>query len=148
VPTRTEPEAASAAAETYYEIQDFYARQMQLLDQGYTEEWARTFTENGVFAANVQPEPVRTRSAIAAGAAAASAELSAQGIRRRHWLGMVSARPRPDGTVSAHCYALVIITPRGGKPSIGASTSCDDILIREDGDWKVQVRTVMRDDLA
>src|SRR5260221_5260193 len=99
VPTLTEPEAASTAAETYYEIQDFYARQMQLLDQGYTQEWAQTFTEDGVFAANAQPEPVRTRSAIAAGAAAASAELSAQGIRRRHWLGMVSALPPLDRTV-------------------------------------------------
>jgi 3-phenylpropionate/cinnamic acid dioxygenase small subunit len=148
VALRTESPAISLPAETYYEIQDFYARQMQLLDEGRTEEWASTFTEDGVFDASAAPEPVRSRAAIAAGASAASAGFTAQGIQRRHWLGMISAAPRADGTVSAQCYALVITTPKGGRPAIGASTTCNDILVRESDDWKVQERKVVRDDLS
>jgi 3-phenylpropionate/cinnamic acid dioxygenase small subunit len=148
VSIQTEPRTGPVTASVYCEIQDFYARQMQLLDQGQTQEWAATFTEDGVFSANAQPAPVRTRAAIAVGAAKASADLAAKGVQRRHWLGMVSVRQQRDGVVSAQCYALVIMTPRGGQPTIGASTACNDILVRQGGDWKVRERTVTRDDLT
>jgi hypothetical protein len=147
VSTQTESPAARLA-DTHAEVQDFYARQMRLLDDGLTDEWAATFTEDGVFDASAQPEPVRTRAAIAAGAGQVSAHLASQGLARRHWLGMVTAQPQPDGSIRAQCYALVIMTPKGGQPFIGSSSSCEDILVREDGDWKVQWRKVVRDDLA
>lgn len=141
--------AAPVTAQTYAEITEFYAQQMQLLDSGHTDEWAATFTQDGVFAANAHPEPARTRAVIAAGAAQAAADFAAKGIQRRHWLGMIAASDLPDGTVNARCYALVIVTPKGGKPTIGASTTCDDVLVRDDdGSFKVQLREVFRDDLA
>ena len=59
---------AAAAGELYNQIQLFYAEQMQLLDAGRAEEWARTFTDDGVFATNTGSEPVRGRAAIAAAA--------------------------------------------------------------------------------
>lgn len=134
-------------ADVYYQIQQFYAHQMQLLDRGATQEWANTFTEDGVFAANAQPEPATGRSVIATGAARASADFAAKGIQRRHWLGMVSATARDDGTVQAQAYALVLTTPKGGQAAIGVSTTMDDILVRENGEWKVRRRDVSRDDL-
>lgn len=134
-------------ADVYFQIQQFYAHQMQLLDRGATEEWADTFTEEGVFAANAQPEPVRGRSVIAAGAARAGADFAAKGIQRRHWLGMVSASGREDGTVEARAYALVLTTPKGGQAAIGVSTTMNDILVKENGEWKVRRRDVSRDDL-
>lgn len=139
-------ESPGVTAQTYQQIQSFYARQMRLLDDGRTEEWAGTFTEDGVFTAG--PRSVRTRSAIAAGAAEAAADFAKKRVRRRHWLGMVSASTQPDGTVRAECYALVITTPVGGQPTIGASTTCDDVLVEEDGEWKVRERMVVRDDLV
>ena len=46
------------------EVQQFYARQMHLLDSGEADAWAETFTEDGVFAANAHPEPARGRETI------------------------------------------------------------------------------------
>src|ERR1700742_441498 len=82
----------------YMDIQHFYGRQMRHLDSGHVEEWAATFTENGVFAANAHPEPQRGRAAIEEGARNAAAQLRADGVQRRHWLGMLEVEPRPDGT--------------------------------------------------
>lgn len=132
----------------YLEIQHFYGRQMRHLDSGAVEEWARTFTENGVFAANAHPEPQRGRAAIEAGARKAAEQLAADGIQRRHWLGMLQVDPGPDGSVIARTYALITSTAQGGQVEIRLSCTCDDVLVREDGQLKVRHRQVFRDDLA
>jgi 3-phenylpropionate/cinnamic acid dioxygenase small subunit len=140
--------ALETAPGLYCEIQLFYARQMQLLDAELPEEWAETFAEDGVFAANAHPEPARGRQAIREAAAKASAQRAEQGIRVRHWLGMLDVRPQADGTVHARSYALIINTPRGGTSQVQMSTTCDDVLVRgADGDWLVSTRQVVRDDL-
>ncbi|MEW2237233.1 nuclear transport factor 2 family protein, partial [Streptomyces sp. NPDC024062] len=41
--------ARPGTAGLHGEITHFYARQMQALDDGRTDDWARTFTEDGVF---------------------------------------------------------------------------------------------------
>ncbi|MBW5424961.1 nuclear transport factor 2 family protein [Streptomyces sp. BG9H] len=137
----------TGAAETYHQVQQFYAQQMQLLDSGRVREWAETFTEGGVFAANAHPEPAAGRAAITAAAQQATDAYAAQGIQRRHWLGMVAVEEREAGTVSARCYALVIETPRGGQAVIKASTLCEDLLVREGDALLVRDRRVTRDDL-
>lgn len=129
-------------------LQRFYAEQMQLLDGGATEAWARTFTDDGVFAASGQPAPVRGRHAIAAAARAAREQLDNARVVHRHWLGMLTADPQDDGSVRARCYALVISTPLGGSPAIHRSTICEDELVPADGSWLVRRRVVTRDDLA
>jgi hypothetical protein len=130
------------------EIQHFYARQMQELDAGRSDAWAATFTPEGAFAAPGRPEPVRGREALAAAAAAAAAEHVERGLVRRHWLGMLTVEPRPDGRVHARCYALVFVTPLGGTPALHCSTVCEDVLRQEDsGTWLVEHRRVSRDDL-
>ncbi|GGS05465.1 hypothetical protein GCM10010269_50450 [Streptomyces humidus] len=132
----------------YLEIQHFYGRQMRHLDSGAVEEWARTFTEDGVFTANAHPEPQRGRAAIEAGARKAAAQLAADGVQRRHWLGMLQVDPGPDGSVVARTYALITSTAQGGQAGIQLSCTCDDVLVREDGQLKVRHRRVFRDDLA
>ncbi|MDX2596056.1 nuclear transport factor 2 family protein [Streptomyces sp. WI03-4A] len=138
----------SATAGLYQEIQQFYAQQMHLLDDGRVEEWARTFTEDGVFAANAQPVPAVGRAAITEAAAKATDAYAAAGVQRRHWLGMVSVESATGQTVIARCYALVIETPRGGRPEIKASTLCEDRIVRADGAWQIQDRQITRDDLV
>ncbi|MFD8492869.1 nuclear transport factor 2 family protein [Amycolatopsis sp. NPDC059657] len=140
--------AITTTAELYFEVQQFYAQQMHLLDDGKAEEWAETFTEDGVFAANAHPEPAAGRSVIAAAARKATDDYAANGVQRRHWLGMVSVERRTEDEVFAQCYALVIETPRGGQAAIRVSTRCDDTLVNRDGRWLVQHRQVTRDDLA
>jgi 3-phenylpropionate/cinnamic acid dioxygenase small subunit len=132
----------------YAQVQQFYAEQMRLLDDGAVREWAATFTEDGVFSANVHPEPTVGRAAIADAGGRATTELAAAGITRRHWLGMVAIRAVGPRRLHVRCYALVVSTQRGGASTISHSTTCDDDLIQVDGDWQVARREVRRDDLA
>lgn len=148
--TAVSPTGAATGADLYFQVQQFYAAQMQLLDEGRTDEWAGTFTEDGVFAANAHPEPAAGRAVIAEAAGKAAAAYAERGVQRRHWLGMVSVDPAPDqdGAVRASCYALVLETPRGERTAIACSTTCVDLLVRgEDGGWQVRDRRVTRDDL-
>ncbi|KAA6212475.1 nuclear transport factor 2 family protein [Streptomyces albofaciens JCM 4342] len=142
-----QPSGVPVDAALHQEIQHFYGRQMRYLDEARVEEWAGTFTEDGVFVANAHPEPSVGRAAIAAGARKAAALLAEQGVQRRHWLGMLEADACDDGTVRARTYALIISTPRGGQAAVHLSTSCDDVLVREDGQLRVRHREVRRDDL-
>ncbi len=146
--TTTSPAVTGTEAELYAEIQQFYARQMQLLDSGNAAAWADTFTEDGVFAANARPEPARGRETIRAAAAQAKAQHAEQGLQIRHWLGMLDVDAQPDGSALVRSYALIICTPRGGQAVVQLSTSCEDVLVRgADGDWLVSDRKVVRDDL-
>ncbi|MFJ2865826.1 nuclear transport factor 2 family protein [Kitasatospora sp. NPDC087314] len=139
---------AATGAELYHQVQEFYAHQMQLLDDGRVDEWALTFTPDGVFAANAHPEPSTGREAISAAARKAHAAMDEQGIRRRHWLGMVSVRESGPGSATARCYALVIEIPRGGQAVVRLSTVCEDRLVLSEAGWQVQYRQVNRDDLV
>jgi hypothetical protein len=136
-----------SAAELYQDIQHFYARQMQSLDEGHTAEWAQTFTPDGSFAAGGIPEPVQGREAIAAGARQVADQFAAARIRRRHWVGMLTVTPRDDGSVHARCYALVLEIPEGGEVIARRNTVCEDVLVPADGTWLVRERQITRDGL-
>ncbi len=131
----------------YEELVRFYARQMRLLDAGDAEGWALTFARDGVFRSPVRPAPVTGREQIRDGARATAADLAGRQIVRRHWIGMLEVEARADGSAHALSYAQVIETPKGGQPALRMSNTCDDVLIREDGRWVVQDRTIIRDDL-
>ncbi|KMS77329.1 hydroxylacyl-CoA dehydrogenase [Streptomyces viridochromogenes] len=131
------------------EVEHFYAWQMQLLDSRACEEWAATFTPDGVFDANGLPAPAKGREAITAGARAAGERLTAEGLVHRHWLGMLTVGEQPDRTIRARSYALVIETERDGASRLHRSTVCEDVLVRaEDGSLLVSRRKVTRDDIG
>ncbi|MFD2471033.1 nuclear transport factor 2 family protein [Amycolatopsis silviterrae] len=138
----------TVSGELYQEIQQYYAWQMQLLDQARTDEWAETFTEDGVFEANAAPAPVKGRSAIAAASAATHRQLAEVHELRRHWLGMLTVEPGETADkLHTRCYALIIATRKGGEPRIHCSTLCEDVLVRVGDSWQVEYRTVSRDDI-
>ncbi|MFC4908385.1 SgcJ/EcaC family oxidoreductase [Actinomadura gamaensis] len=122
----------------YARVQDFYARQMRLLDEGKAEEFAETFTEDGVFAQTTS-DPRHGRDAIAI--AFRKAIDRRDGPRRRHWLGMLSVDEEADGTIRTRYYALVIEGRR-----LHLSTSAEDELIDREGALLVRSRTVSHDD--
>ncbi|SDW71320.1 SnoaL-like domain-containing protein [Amycolatopsis xylanica] len=136
-----------ADTSTYLEIQHFYSRQMSYLDSGDVTRWAETFTEDGVFAANAHPEPQRGRAVIERKSREMADSLAAQGIQRRHWLGMLHVDDAGDGTYLAHTYALILATPAGGQAEVRLSCTCDDVLVKTGGRWLVRHRQVYRDDL-
>ncbi|SCD61166.1 SnoaL-like domain-containing protein [Streptomyces sp. DvalAA-19] len=128
------------------EVQQFYARHMQYLDDGAAEEWARTFTEDGSFHPPSLPEPVRGREALAEGARKAAAGLAEAGEVHRHLLSMVAVDAGDDGSLRVRSYAQIVATPRGGRPRLHLMCVCEDVLVREGGELLVRERRVTRDD--
>ncbi|MFC8920271.1 nuclear transport factor 2 family protein [Streptomyces sp. NPDC047821] len=142
------PTPAAWSAALHAEVQQFYAHQMQLLDLGEAEQWARTFTEDATFAVPTLPEPVRGHAGLIAATSRAAAELAAAGQRHRHFIGMFDVRPRPDGAVEVRSYAIVYASQIGGESRVHRVCVCEDVLVRQDGELRVSARTVTRDDLA
>ncbi|MFF4507782.1 nuclear transport factor 2 family protein [Streptomyces sp. NPDC001401] len=139
---------ARSWVELCLQVQQFYGRQMQLLDSGEVDAWACTFTEDCVFVSNAQPEPTVGRQALAAGARQAVEYVTAQGIRRRHVLGTVAVIGQEETTVSVRFYVLLVETPRGGQATILCSATCEDVLeVGPDGPVVVR-RVVSRDDVV
>jgi hypothetical protein len=134
--------------ETYWEIQQFYAEHMQLLDGGDTAGWAATFTEDGTFEPPPPRPAIKGRLQLAAGSAQAAAERVAKGETHRHWHGMVAIRPGSGkDSVQVTCYALIIAIPEGGAPRLHQACVCHDELVRTDEGWRVSYRRVTRDGL-
>ncbi|ONI76387.1 hydroxylacyl-CoA dehydrogenase [Actinosynnema sp. ALI-1.44] len=130
---------------TYTEILQFYAEHAQLLDNGLAEAWADQFTPDGVFSQNVKPVPKIGRAEIGTGMRRGIDRIAATGATRRHWFGMVVAEAQPDDSVRTRYYALVIETPKNGRPSIYLSTTGEDVLVRHDRTWLVRSRHVAHD---
>ncbi|MFC9745666.1 nuclear transport factor 2 family protein [Streptomyces niveus] len=127
------------------EIQQFYARHMQLLDGGSARAWARTFTPDGTFAAPSMTEPVRGRADIAAGARAAVRDRAAARETHRHWVNMTLTREVADG-VEAVSYVQILATSHGAAPQVRLSCVMRDRLVRRDGRLLVAERRISRDD--
>jgi 3-phenylpropionate/cinnamic acid dioxygenase small subunit len=135
-----------ASAELYAQIQQFYARQMGLLDDGRPDEWAETFTEDAVFQeASRLDEPLRGRDAVRASSRARKQRLEEGKLDFRHWLGMLDVRPQEDGSLQARSYALAMRIPHGGELDIFASVVCHDHLVPVDGSWQVRRRVLTHD---
>ncbi|MER6165463.1 SRPBCC family protein [Streptomyces violaceorubidus] len=136
---RTEPVAPAE----YASIQQFYARQMRLLDEGEGDAWAGTFTDDGVFDQSSFTEPVRGRASIAS--AVRERPAPPPGTVRRHWLGLPAAWRFPDGSVRTGYDALVVSTSAGAAPVLRLSTSCRDVLVADGDSWLVRHRYVGHD---
>ncbi|GAA2259175.1 hypothetical protein GCM10010232_57270 [Streptomyces amakusaensis] len=142
------PQATSAFAVLYAEVQQFYAQQMQLLDQGACDEWAATFTEAATFDVPTLPEPVAGRAGLAEAARRTAAQLAESGTRHRHFMGMSHVEEQPDGSLSVRSYTTVYASRLGGESRVHRVCVCDDGLVRVDGALQVATRRVSRDDLA
>ncbi|MEU5920012.1 nuclear transport factor 2 family protein [Streptomyces sp. NPDC047141] len=137
--------AGPVGHDVYVSVQRFYAEQMRHLDEGRAEEWAATFTEDGVFGQNAGPEPVRGRTAIAAAVRANQARLAADPQQRRHVFAMLTVDPAGDGAVRARSYAQVLVTRPGGPTVLHLSAVCEDELVPAAGGWAVRHRRVDHD---
>ncbi|MEV7618202.1 nuclear transport factor 2 family protein [Streptomyces sp. NPDC089799] len=134
------------SADLYAQVQQFYARQMGLLDDGRPDEWAATFTEDAVFQeASRLNEPLRGRQTIRDSSRARKQRLADEKLDFRHWLGMLSVVPQEDGSLQTRAYALAMRVPRGGALDIFASVVMHDRLVRVDGTWQVRHRDLTHD---
>ncbi|GAA5075246.1 nuclear transport factor 2 family protein [Streptomyces sp. SID10815] len=135
------------SADLYAQVQQFYARQMGLIDDGRPVEWAGTFTEDATFQeASRLDAPLEGRAAIRESAVARQGRLDADKTDFRHWLSMLDVRPQPDGSLRTRTYALAMRTRRGGPLEIFASVLCHDHLVPADGGgWQVRERDLYHD---
>ncbi|MFA7761435.1 nuclear transport factor 2 family protein [Streptomyces sp. NPDC048723] len=131
----------------YVEIQQFYAGQVQHLDAFRAEEFAATFTEDGVFHHSVDAPPARGRTEIVAALRAhQERRYGNDPAQRRHWFNMLQVIPQEDGSVVTEYYALIVVT-RPGEPVAVTAPSCfvRDVLVRESGRLLNRERSVVAD---
>jgi actinorhodin biosynthesis protein ActVIA len=147
----TELRFGADPAVLYAQVQQFYARQVALLDDLRAEEFAATFTADAVFAPSPATAPVHGRTAIAAALRSAhERKFGTEPVRRRHWFNMLRVDPGPDGTLRTHYYTLVAVTrPWNPVPVIGPSAVVEDVLVHDDaGLLLTRERRVIPDHLS
>jgi actinorhodin biosynthesis protein ActVIA len=152
------PTAAGTAGERfaagdsalYARVQQFYADQVALLDEMRAEEFAATFTPDGVLSPSPAVPAAHGRAAIAAALRAAhERRFGAEAVRRRHWYNMLRVSVRPDGALQTRYYTLVAVTrPWNPVPDIGPSAVVEDLLVCEDGRLFTRERRVVPDHLS
>lgn len=143
-------------AEVYSSVQQFYARQIQLLGDGDVERWSQTFTEDALFEQATVPGREfargaagerRGRNQIAAAARGAVAQRREEGKVRRYWLGMLTVTPADGSSVRTDYYAALVQTDRDGA-GLHLSTTGSDVLVRSGESWQVAYRLNAHDDSA
>ncbi|WP_190813716.1 nuclear transport factor 2 family protein [Saccharopolyspora pogona] len=127
------------------EILNLLGRQAHAIDGGAAQQWAETFTPDGVFRSPTYPEPVRGREALTE----FSAVFAANNPRAHHIVTNVCI----DREVSAdECHVkanlLIVRTTRQGDSdavAIDRVTTIDDHFVRHGGLWRIAERVVTRD---
>ena len=120
-------------AALYAEVQQFYARQMRMLDDRKLEDYAGTFTEDAEFGHTPGREPARTRPGIVRDLVEFHRRFEDDPQQRRHFFTMIDIEPRGDGTVASVCYALITTTRPGRSPEVVRTCVVHDVLERDGG---------------
>jgi actinorhodin biosynthesis protein ActVIA len=147
----TEVRRGAGPAVRYAQVQQFYAGQVALLDGLRAQEFAATFTPDGLFVPSPAAAPLHGRAAIAAGLRAAhERRFGAEPVRRRHWFTMLRVAPGPGGTLRTRYYTLVAVTrPGDPTPVIGPGAVAEDVLVHDGaGTLLTRERRVMPDHLS
>ncbi|KZM72310.1 nuclear transport factor 2 family protein [Nocardia terpenica] len=137
----------TVSAEVYSCVDQFYAFQMQTLDDGDIDGWVGTFTDDGVFISNGLPDPVVGREQLAELGRKTVARLSERDAIRRHFVFNVIIEPASGGVLRTTCYVPVFDTV-DGITSLTTSTVMHDELVKSDDCLLVRHRVISRDDLA
>jgi actinorhodin biosynthesis protein ActVIA len=130
----------------YAEVQQFYARQMRLMDERDFEAFAQTFSEDAEFS-HSPGQLTRTRAGIVEELILFHKRFDDDPVIRRHWFNMIVLDPRADGSVASSFYAYVVNVRPGGEQQIGPSCVVKDVLVRIDGRLLNASRHVTQDQL-
>jgi actinorhodin biosynthesis protein ActVIA len=134
-------------SDIYAQVQQFYAGQVRALDTLRADDFADSFTEDGIFDNRPGADPLVGRAAIAAAVRTYQDTLQATDpVQRRHWFNMLQVFPQDDSTVRTEYYALVLQTrPSVREPAVGPSCFVTDILTFRDGGLATAFRKVVPD---
>ncbi|MEC4017336.1 nuclear transport factor 2 family protein [Streptomyces sp. H27-D2] len=152
------------SAELYVEVQQFYARQMPLLEDRRLEEFLETFTEDCTmehqpfgwkFEGRVQL--LKEMSARRGDAQRPRVEETSarrardenipyyDGLVYRYWFDRMRIEPQDDDSLWVRYQAMVTLTDGDGKVSFEPTTIVEDLLIRRDGELYTRSRMVTHD---
>jgi uncharacterized protein YndB with AHSA1/START domain len=135
--------ASLSKAELRAEVQSFYAKQVRLLDSLQIEEYARTFTPNGVVEHAHRGERAVGRDELIAGMRAALPRY--QDVVVRHFFDHLDIAPAPDGSINVSYYALVTRTGTTGKVVLEPTFMVEDVLVWGDGVLQTRSRSIQSD---
>ncbi|WP_067462475.1 nuclear transport factor 2 family protein [Nocardia amamiensis] len=135
----------ASRTELYAEVQQFYAEQMQRLDNRDIPGYAETFTEDAEFEHSPGIAPARTRAGIIADLVEFHKRFETDPMQRRHWFNMINLQPQDDGTIVSTAYCLVVKIRPNSKPEIAPSCVVHDVLVRVDGALLTRSRRVVHD---
>jgi actinorhodin biosynthesis protein ActVIA len=143
----TAPSTDRDISALYAQVQQFYAGQVRHLDTMRAEEFAASFTGDGVFDHRPGADPLVGRTAIAAAIREyQNTRHAADPVQRRHWFNMLQVFPQDDGTLRTEYYAVVLQTRPGVfEPMVGPSCFVTDVLAYEDGELRTKFRKVSPD---
>lgn len=134
------------ASDTAIAVHLLYGRQSHAIDNGRAAEWAATFTADGVFDSPSYPAPVAGAAALTAFAQQFHDDAVNALERRRHVITDLAIDPAGPDELVVDCYLQIMATPRGGDTRLVRFTSVRDRVIRTDDGWRIDNRTVSRDD--
>jgi hypothetical protein len=140
------PTPSQEFAALYGQVQQFYARQLRLLDTHDVPSLAASFTEDAVLVLPAPATPLPVCEAFARYPRAGAARLRGSGARLTHWLGMLDVQPRAE-SLHVRCSALVHQRPVTGGSRILYVCVMQDVLVHTAGTWRIAHRRVTRDDL-
>ncbi|MER5478835.1 nuclear transport factor 2 family protein [Streptomyces sp. NPDC002734] len=127
----------------YVEVQAFYAYQLPLLEDRKVEEFALTFTEDGVYAHAKDGWELTGREQLVTEMRKALPHYGTSIFR--HWFDKLVIEERPDGTVAVAFRSLVSVTDEQGQVTFEPSATIHDELVRRDGELLTRRRTVRHD---
>jgi hypothetical protein len=124
------------STDDYIAISDHMGRYCHYIDGGQPEKWAACFTEDGVFAGPVTPEPVVGRAALKGFAEATYA--NSNGGTMRHLVGNMNADygDSPD-VIVAHLYNYVTVWG-GGAGQHAVMALCETTFVRDGDGWLIK----------
>ncbi|MGY1452336.1 nuclear transport factor 2 family protein [Streptomyces sp. SS8] len=131
------------SADLRAEVQDFYAYQMPLLEDRRIEEFAGTFTEDGVYAHAKDGWELVGRQSLVSEMRAAVPHYGTSVFR--HWFDKMVIEAVGDDTLRVVFRALVSVTDEEGRVSFEPSSTIEDVLVRRGGELYTRSRTVRHD---
>ena len=133
-------------SDLYFELQQFYAQQMQSLDSGDAAAFAATFTPDGVFI-HYPDNKVHGRESIRSATQEGIDRNRDTGVVRRHWFGLLDLQRQDDGSVHTSYSAYTTAVDASGAVRIGPTCLVEDILVPDgEGGFLNHTRAIRRDD--
>jgi hypothetical protein len=132
------------AGDDYTAILALYARVYQAADEGPPEAFGACYATHGTLTIAGKVATRSRSEAIERNRTNAAARARA-GIQRRHWCSQILLEGIADGSVRGRCYFHAYDVTPGTPPVLTHVGRCDDLIAREDGEWRFAARSVAFD---